>query len=220
MKPELVSFRIDELLRQLEVEFAPLAREKKLELMFVPIGADRAVRPAAAAPAAAEPCLQRHQIHAEGPRAGRLPAPARPSAHRRLRHRPRHSRCRRRRTSSANFIGSIEGAKVARGLGLGLSIVERIARVLDHKLELRSTSAKGSRFSVEVPISAAASEEHDRAAKRRAPIRSGSTASPCSASTTIRKFSTAWRRCSAAGAARSSRPPISQAPNAWSARQE
>ena len=28
-----------------------------------------------------------------------------------------------------------EGAKVARGLGLGLSIVERIARVLDHKVE-------------------------------------------------------------------------------------
>ena len=36
MKPEIVSFRIDELLRQLEVEFAPLAREKGLELTFVP----------------------------------------------------------------------------------------------------------------------------------------------------------------------------------------
>ena len=31
-----VSFRIDELLRQLEVEFAPLAREKGLELKFMP----------------------------------------------------------------------------------------------------------------------------------------------------------------------------------------
>ena len=36
MRPEFVSFRIDELLRQLEVEFAPLAREKGLELRFVP----------------------------------------------------------------------------------------------------------------------------------------------------------------------------------------
>src|SRR5262249_45171181 len=36
MRPELVSFRIDELLRQLEVEFTPLAREKGLELTFVP----------------------------------------------------------------------------------------------------------------------------------------------------------------------------------------
>ena len=30
------SFRIDEMMRQLEVEFAPLAREKGLELKFVP----------------------------------------------------------------------------------------------------------------------------------------------------------------------------------------
>src|SRR5262249_49401467 len=36
MKPEIVSFRIDELLRQIEVEFAPLAREKGLRLTFVP----------------------------------------------------------------------------------------------------------------------------------------------------------------------------------------
>jgi CheY-like chemotaxis protein len=49
-----------------------------------------------------------------------------------------------------------EGAKVARGLGLGLSIVERIARVLSHKLDLKSQSGHGSRFSVEVPLSSAA----------------------------------------------------------------
>jgi CheY-like chemotaxis protein len=49
-----------------------------------------------------------------------------------------------------------EGAKVARGLGLGLSIVERIARVLGHKLDLRSVAGRGSRFSVEVPLSNAA----------------------------------------------------------------
>src|SRR4029077_13728092 len=44
-----------------------------------------------------------------------------------------------------------QGAKVARGLGLGLSIVERIARVLDHKIEVMSRIARGSRFSVEGP---------------------------------------------------------------------
>jgi len=44
-----------------------------------------------------------------------------------------------------------QGAKAARGLGLGLSIVERISRVLDHPISLASTSGRGSMFSVEVP---------------------------------------------------------------------
>ena len=49
-----------------------------------------------------------------------------------------------------------EGAKVARGLGLGLSIVERIARVLDHKIAVTSAVGRGSQFSVEVPLVRAA----------------------------------------------------------------
>ncbi len=36
MKPEIASFRIDELFRQLAVEFAPLAQQKGLKLSFVP----------------------------------------------------------------------------------------------------------------------------------------------------------------------------------------
>src|SRR5262249_18738846 len=35
MKPEISDFRIDELLRQLEVEFTPLAQEKGLRLKFI-----------------------------------------------------------------------------------------------------------------------------------------------------------------------------------------
>jgi CheY-like chemotaxis protein len=46
-----------------------------------------------------------------------------------------------------------EGAKVARGLGLGLSIVERIARVLDLRVIVESTPGRGSHFSIEVPLS-------------------------------------------------------------------
>jgi Na+/proline symporter/signal transduction histidine kinase/ActR/RegA family two-component response regulator len=38
-----------------------------------------------------------------------------------------------------------------KGLGLGLSICERIAGILDHKLELDSRVGKGSRFAVRVP---------------------------------------------------------------------
>jgi CheY-like chemotaxis protein len=48
------------------------------------------------------------------------------------------------------------GARIARGLGLGLSIVERIARVLGHKIEVKSASGKGSEFSIDVPRSEAA----------------------------------------------------------------
>lgn len=38
-----------------------------------------------------------------------------------------------------------------KGLGLGLSICERIARLLDHQLELRSRPGRGSTFGVRVP---------------------------------------------------------------------
>jgi CheY-like chemotaxis protein/anti-sigma regulatory factor (Ser/Thr protein kinase) len=38
------------------------------------------------------------------------------------------------------------------GLGLGLAIVERLCRLLDHSLNLRSTLGKGSCFSIAVPL--------------------------------------------------------------------
>ena len=67
-----------------------------------------------------------------------------------------------------------QGARVARGLGLGLSIVERIARVLDYEVVLKSTVGRGSRFSVEVPrvdAAAAASRAAHTAAHRCRPAR-------------------------------------------------
>jgi CheY-like chemotaxis protein len=39
-----------------------------------------------------------------------------------------------------------------KGLGLGLSIVERTARLLDHRLRVRSVPGRGSCFSLNVPI--------------------------------------------------------------------
>jgi signal transduction histidine kinase/PAS domain-containing protein len=41
---------------------------------------------------------------------------------------------------------------VERGLGLGLAIAERLARLLDHPLGLRSCVGKGSAFSITVPL--------------------------------------------------------------------
>lgn len=46
------------------------------------------------------------------------------------------------------------GARIARGLGLGLSIVNRLVATLGLGLELDSVPGKGSRFSVFLPVSA------------------------------------------------------------------
>jgi CheY-like chemotaxis protein len=48
-----------------------------------------------------------------------------------------------------------QGARIARGLGLGLSIVERLARVLNHGIALDSNVSGGSFFSVTVPTAKA-----------------------------------------------------------------
>ncbi|MFZ5960761.1 hybrid sensor histidine kinase/response regulator NahK/ErcS' [Pseudomonas knackmussii] len=39
-----------------------------------------------------------------------------------------------------------------RGLGLGLAIVEKIARMLGHRIQVASVPGKGSRFAIEVPL--------------------------------------------------------------------
>ncbi len=44
------------------------------------------------------------------------------------------------------------------GLGLGLAIVDRLGRLLDHPIDLASTPGKGSRFAVTVPVVAARAE--------------------------------------------------------------
>ena len=56
----------------------------------------------------------------------------------------------------AEFERLDQGARVARGLGLGLSIVERLGRVLDHPVGLRSRPGKGSVFFVTAPLGRAA----------------------------------------------------------------
>jgi Na+/proline symporter/signal transduction histidine kinase len=154
MKPEIVGFRIDELLRQLEVEFTPLAQEKGLELKFIPcslaVRSDRRLL---------RRLLQNLVSNAikYTPR-GRVLVGCR-----RRRGRLRidvydtglgipHSK---KRAIFQEFHRLDQGAKVARGLGLGLSIVERIARVLEHKIAVTSAVGRGSHFSVEVPLSAA-----------------------------------------------------------------
>ena len=155
MKPEMTDFRIDELMQRLEVEFAPLAREKRLDLVFVPcsitVHSDRALL---------RRLLQNLVSNAiKYTPAGRVLVGCRrrgadlridvcdtgigiPQA--------------KRRAVFKEFHRLDQGARVARGVGLGLSIVERIARVLGCEVALKSSVGRGSRFSVEVPRATAA----------------------------------------------------------------
>jgi CheY-like chemotaxis protein len=55
------------------------------------------------------------------------------------------------RTVFKEFVRLDDGAKTAAGLGLGLSIVDRLSRLLDHPVRLRSKPGRGTVFSVEVP---------------------------------------------------------------------
>jgi Na+/proline symporter/signal transduction histidine kinase/CheY-like chemotaxis protein len=155
MRPEPVSFRIDDLLRQIEVEFAPLATEKSLELTFAPcslsVRSDRrllrrllqnlisnAVKYTPKGRVLVGCRRSQNMLRIEVYDTGLGIPPS------------------KKRIIFQEFLRLDEGAKVARGLGLGLSIVERIARVLGHQLDVRSVSGRGSRFSVEVPLTDAA----------------------------------------------------------------
>ena len=162
LRPEFANFRIDEMLRQIELEFSPLAAAKGLELTFMPcalvVRSDRR--------------LLRRLIQNLVSNAIKYTPEGRVLVG-----------CRRRgkdlridvydtgvgipqskwRDIFVEFHRLDQGARIARGLGLGLSIVERVARVLDSKIELKSETGRGSHFAVTVPRSNEAPIELPRA---------------------------------------------------------
>lgn len=151
MKPQWSSFRLDEMLRQLQREFEPVAAEKGLRLRFVApsltVRSDRRL-------------LRRLLQNLVSNAIKYTPSGAVLVGARRQGGRLRLDVLdtglgipqSKQRIVFREFQRLDQGAKVARGLGLGLSIVERIARVLDHTLDLKSESGRGSRFSVLVPV--------------------------------------------------------------------
>ncbi|GAU80873.1 PAS domain-containing hybrid sensor histidine kinase/response regulator [Bosea sp. BIWAKO-01] len=153
LKPELTSFRLDELMRQLQREFEPSAQERGLQLVFSPssvaLRSDRRLLRRLLQNLISNAikytpngkvlvgCRRRgNQVSIEVLDTG-LGIPAS-----------------KQKTVFREFQRLDQGARVARGLGLGLSIVERISRTLDHKLTLISTPGRGTRFSVMVPRTA------------------------------------------------------------------
>ena len=146
-RPEIGDVALADMFRQLEIEFAPMARAKGLKLTFVATRLRRALGPAAAAAAVAEFRLQRDQIHAARARAGRRAAARRDACGSRSGTPASAFPKAKRAAVFEEFHRLDQGAKVARGLGLGLSIVQRLGRVLGHPIELTSEHGRGSVFS-------------------------------------------------------------------------
>ncbi len=150
-RPEISDVPVADLMRTLEIEFAALARAKGLKLVFV--STSLAVR--------TDRRLLRRLLQNLISNAlkytieGRvLVGCRRASGAARIEVwdtglgiPPEHERA-----VFAEFKRLDQGARVARGLGLGLSIVERLGRVLEHTVGLRSRPGKGSVFSVTAPL--------------------------------------------------------------------
>lgn len=149
LKPAITTFALQDIFNQLEVEFSPQAKERGLTLKIVPTSAfvvsdERLLRR----------LLQNLLSNAlKYTRTGKVLFGAR-----------RHGNAFRievldtgqgiAQTHTSEIFREFhrleEGARVASGLGLGLSIVERIARVLHHPIHVASIPGRGSRFSVAV----------------------------------------------------------------------
>jgi signal transduction histidine kinase len=154
-RPEISDVPISDLMRTLEIEFAALARAKGLGLVFVPtrlaIRTDRRLM---------RRLMQNLISNAlKYTLSGRVLVGCRwvPGAARievwdtGIGIPPEQQRA-----VFAEFKRLDQGARVARGLGLGLSIVERLGRVLEHAVGLRSRPGKGSVFFVTAPLGRAA----------------------------------------------------------------
>lgn len=149
MRPEFSSFRIDDIMRQIELEFAALAAAKNIELKYVPCSAvvrsDRRLlrrlvqnlvsnaikyTPTGRVLIGCRRCGDNLRIDVYDTGVG-IPES-------------------KRRDIFIEFHRLEQGARIARGLGLGLSIVERVARVLNCIVDVNQTGRGGSHFAVTV----------------------------------------------------------------------
>jgi Na+/proline symporter/signal transduction histidine kinase len=153
LEPEFAGLAVCEMFDQLQVEFEPLARAKMLDLRIVPsslwVRSDRRLLRRVLQNLVSNAIKYTHsgkvllgarrrgdgviiQVCDTGPGIPR-------SKH----------------TLIFKEFHRLEPTSAVRGLGLGLSIVERIGKVLNHPIELKSVPGGGSTFSVAMPRAAA-----------------------------------------------------------------
>ncbi len=164
MKPELSNFRIDDLLNTLKREFDPVAGEKELDLKVVSsslaVRSDRRLLRRVlqnyisnAIKYTATGCVLmgcrrvgdtvRVEVHDTG---SGIPLA-------------------QQKRIYQEFERLDTNGDQEPGLGLGLSIVERIAQVLDHNITVHSEPGRGSMFSIMLPVADAASTLSDAPAR-------------------------------------------------------
>lgn len=162
LKPEITDFRLDELFSQLAVEFAPIAVGKGLTLRVVPsslaVRSDRRLL---------RRILQNLIVNAiKYTREGKVLIGCRRTGGR-VRvcvHDTGPGIPVEKQKVIFQEFQRLDDTSGARGLGLGLSIVERIARILHHPIGLVSAPGRGAFFSVDLPVSAAPPAERPRPA--------------------------------------------------------
>lgn len=167
MKPRFADVALSELLSRIETDFAPIAREKSLRLVVMPTRFH--VR--------SDPNLLRRLVQNLVSNAIKYT----PSGKVLVGARKRGERVvievvdsgigipsSKFRTIFKEFARLDEGAKTAAGLGLGLSIVDRIARVLNTPVDLSSTPGRGTSFRVSLPLAASRTSEQSAAQRRPA----------------------------------------------------
>lgn len=153
MKPDETTFRLDSLLQQIATDFQPMASAKNLELTIVP--SSLSVRTGRN--------LFRRLIQNLVSNAIKYTRQGRVLVGVRRRGNLLEIQVidtgigiagSKLNTVFREFTRLDEGAREAEGLGLGLSIVDRIARVLQLEIRIFSNEGKGTRFSVILPIAA------------------------------------------------------------------
>lgn len=151
LTPNISTFALDPMIRQLRDDFAPMAERKGIELKIVATSAwvrtDRNLF---------RRLLQNLISNAiKYTKAGRVLVGVRRSGTDRVSVVVQDTGIgispQKARTVFREFERLQEGAKISSGLGLGLSIVDRISRVLDLPIDMRSQPERGTRFTAGLP---------------------------------------------------------------------